>query len=156
MGAFEHIDKDNYVKHRVRDANGRLRYSLHRDDAISRALFGMQIDELYDVAKANDLLTKYPKDYGKNFGHYRMMLGTTLRNIVKKGGSVKIGKHRITSLDQHIAIQEAAPTKANGPKAAKAAAKPVKGKATKGKQAKATKAKPRKGKASAATADTPA
>lgn len=92
--------KYKYYRVKVRGPDGKARYTAGSKDSIAKSLFGFSREELLKVAEANDLdLTAHAS---KNVGHFRMILGQTLRNIITKGRKVKINGATIGSLKQSV------------------------------------------------------
>lgn len=68
-------------------------------DAVSKALFGMDINKLYKVAKANKLGEQMGEPTEADHpGRYRMRLGNFLRGKVRRGEPVKVGGEAIEAL----------------------------------------------------------
>lgn len=93
--------KYKYDRIKVRGPDGVARYSAGNKDAVAKSLMGASKDDLLKVATANRLAME---DHFKsrNSGHFRMIVGQALRNIIIKGGKIVIGGVWIKSLDQAV------------------------------------------------------
>ena len=99
------IDTKNYAyeKFRVKSGSGRIRQSRSNGDAVALAMMGLSHDQSVEVMNDNklgDKLSKYLNTL--NHGHFRMLLGASLRGLIKNGETVKIGEHKVSSLTQKI------------------------------------------------------
>ena len=73
-----------------------------KKDAIAKLLFGMNKQQLAGVAKENSLDMKSHYDL-RNVGHYRMILGQALRNLIlNKKQEILIGGVTVADLDQKV------------------------------------------------------
>lgn len=111
-------EKYNYDRVKVQDKEGKTRYSYSKGDAVARAMLGMDHEDLVKIVKGNKVLDERigrHADKPANSGQFRMMVGNSIRALVKRGTPVKVGKHTISDLNQDVPIPEVKET----PKAAK-------------------------------------
>lgn len=95
------IDQKRYERIAYVDKEGKTCYSAGNGDAIGIAMLGMNLTDLEKVVKVNKLGEHFEREFA-NVGQMRMALGNRLRAIVRKEGTVVVGKHEITSLNQKI------------------------------------------------------
>jgi hypothetical protein len=76
---------------------------VNNGDAVALAMMGLSHDQAVEVMTDNGLADKLSKHLGAlNPGHFRMLLGASLRGLIKNGNTVKIGEHKVSSLTQKI------------------------------------------------------
>lgn len=127
MATGQMIDTKRYAYPRVkiRGKDGKARYSAGNQDAVARAMLGMDKAALVATMKANKLEDKCAKhSKGKNSGHFRMILGQALRGKVNRDEAVKVRGITITKLSQKVALpagftQEPIKARPNGAKKGK-------------------------------------
>lgn len=89
-----------YPRIRVRGPDGRIHYSAGAVDAISKAMFGMTYKQLIEVMDQNNLRQRLERHLPKRIGHFKMILGQTLRARVRAGQTVTVRGVRVVELDQ--------------------------------------------------------
>lgn len=95
------VSKYKYNRIKVRGPDGVARYSAGNQDAVAKALTGMNKQQLFDVSLANGL--KLDTHFKlRNDGHFRMIVGQALRNIIIKGGKIDVNGVEITNLGQAV------------------------------------------------------
>lgn len=94
--------KFQYLRIKIRNYEGKVFYSANNKDAVSKLLFGMKKDAMIGVMHANGLDERISKHATKNLGHFRMILGQSLRHLVLKGTAIHVGGVLVTSLDQKV------------------------------------------------------
>lgn len=116
------INREKYAYERTAyvSEDGKKKHSTGKNDAVARAMLGMDQDALIAVMKANEgMFEKLGKHVGNvNPGQLRMFIGNSLRARIKKGTPVQVGEHLIRKLDQHIRITEAPKAPKPAPKSA--------------------------------------
>lgn len=99
----------NYGKVKVKDADGKSRTSRGNGDAVATAMLGLSHDELLKVMKKNGLTDKLGDKPGKvNNGQFRMLLGNSLRALVRGGTPVDINGVEVKSLVQRVKLPDGA------------------------------------------------
>lgn len=94
--------KFQYLRIKIRNYEGKVFYSANNKDAVSRLLFGMTKEAMLEVMHTNGLDARLAKHKTKNLGHFRMILGQSLRHLVLKGMAIRVGGIMVTSLDQKV------------------------------------------------------
>lgn len=129
------IDRDKYNYERVQYADpktGKRRSSYSNGDAVATAMLGIDQKGLEKVMRDNGLKEKLGKhvESAANPGQFRMLLGNSLRAMVKRGEEVTIGDHVIKKLDQKIkaSVAPAPEAKPKAPPKAKPSKKASKSK----------------------------
>lgn len=91
-----------YKAAKFRDVSGRMRYTMDNDDAVARAMRAHVAGggKINQIVADNDLKVKK----GSNAGLFRMSVGMSLRSKVRGGETVKIGRIRVSSLKQRVAV----------------------------------------------------
>lgn len=99
----------DYTKTRVVGHDGRIRHSKSNDDAVARAMlvFTAGGGDIAKVIKANGLGDKYKPEQHDNQGLLRMMVGNSLRALVRAGTPVVIGDVTVKTLEQRVAVPDA-------------------------------------------------
>ena len=101
-GQVVDTEKYKYNRIKVRGPDGKAHYTASNKDAIAKLLFGMNKQQLAGVAKENSLDMKSHYDL-RNVGHYRMILGQALRNLIlNKKQELLIGGVTVADLDQKV------------------------------------------------------
>lgn len=91
-------DKYSYKTSDVKTASGK-RKSIDNDDALSKAMRGMDRKAIGKVLSMNGLGDRVEKHVHLNDGMFRMVSGQALRAMIKRGEPVKIdNKTTITKL----------------------------------------------------------
>lgn len=93
--------KYKYDRIKVRGPDGVARYSAGNKDAVAKSLMGMTKEQLLKVAQSNGLNLAAHFD-SRNNGHFRMIVGQSLRSVVIKGGTITIHGVKIAALDQPV------------------------------------------------------
>lgn len=107
----------------VRTTSGRSRHSYTNGDAVAIAMLGLEFEEILDVMHQNGLEDRLEQYADRpNHGQFRMLLGNSLRALIRHGTPVLIGDHVIRSLDQKIS-SNGAPAKPDAKPVAKKSGK---------------------------------
>lgn len=94
--------KYSYRRIKLKSPGRQTVYSANNADAVSRAMFLMNKDELIETVTANRLTPRLQKHFTKNTGHLRMVVGGALRSKIHKGNVVTVRGITITSLQQVV------------------------------------------------------
>jgi hypothetical protein len=98
------IGDRKYYTTRIRDKDGKLRFSRGNGDAVAKAmlLFKSQGGEIEQVVRANKLEDRMKGKSKMQDGLKRMCVGVMLRALVRNGTPVKIGKVLVGKLTQKV------------------------------------------------------
>lgn len=94
-----------YDRLKLRDPNGVAHYSATKLDAVARSLVGMNAAGMVAVLQENglDYVVRHSE---KKIGHFRMIVGQSLRAILNKGSPVMVRGLMIKTLDQDVPLPE--------------------------------------------------
>lgn len=103
------IDPKRYDAVKLRGADGRLRLSRGNGDAVATAMLGLDHDALVKVMRANGLADKLGAYANPAVaGRFRMLLGNSLRALVRKGTPVDVAGTEVRTLKQRVGLPEGA------------------------------------------------